>query len=505
MVTKRRAFVRYATPSADGNASPLSFAEDIAMRMLRDDSRWAVRPINTTAFLELVRGVFDTSNDPLGSQRQMDSNMRLWGRYCQHMGTPAWRPDAGALSPNDKMREIVLSAGFIPWALTRMRGRRGNSRAKPSSAYSAYLGVRRSHSQHGIMMVDAKLVRTTLKRMCRRHIKDFGARSLIPKRKEPFTYAMITALCGVKGDLPEVKNGTMLGRTCIKWNSQHGRALRCALVLGARTGMRKSEITLDAGQSFDGTCASRANLSWSLRGKLYITPPLGLLRAPQRGDYAILVPPLSKADQFGEVWGSSPIYLSWQADEPLCAFDALAAIELHDPVNGAARELIPLISPDGAQPFRGTVLATLLAQMIAIVVGKERAKLYSFHSMRIFLACSLLASKATAPQIMALCRWQTEESLAIYARLNPDSYTSLLERSLRADVGSVSTANLPTLSGENTLRELFMAADEELSDAKVTAAAKKHAHWVHKAFRQSCEASIGPRVVSLPGKAVKPA
>ena len=32
---------------------------------------------------------------------------------------------------------------------------------------------------------------------------------------------------------------------------------------------------------------------------------------------------------------------------------------------------------------------------------------------------------------MALCRWQTEESLAIYARLGEADYTRLLERSLQ--------------------------------------------------------------------------
>ena len=133
------------------------------------------------------------------------------------------------------------------------------------------------------------------------------------------------------------------------------------------------------------------------------------------------------------------------------------------------RAATPLISPDGTQPFKGAALAALFGHMLRHVVGPTKAKAYSFHSFRVFLACSLLASGATAPQIMALCRWQTEESLAIYARLNPDVYSNLLERSLRADISSVSTANLPTFSGEDTLRELFRDADTELSDARAAA------------------------------------
>ena len=70
------------------------------------------------------------------------------------------------------------------------------------------------------------------------------------------------------------------------------------------------------------------------------------------------------------------------------------------------------------------------------------------------LACALLASGSTPAQIMALCRWQTEESLAIYARLGEADYTRLLEQSLYADISSVSTANLPVLGAQTALLDL---------------------------------------------------
>ena len=65
----------------------------------------------------------------------------------------------------------------------------------------------------------------------------------------------------------------------------------------------------------------------------------------------------------------------------------------------------------------------------------------------------------TPAQIMALCRWQTEESLAIYARLGEADYTRLLERCLHADISSVSTANLPVLGAHTALLDLFNGAD----------------------------------------------
>ena len=70
-------------------------------------------------------------------------------------------------------------------------------------------------------------------------------------------------------------------------------------------------------------------------------------------------------------------------------------------------------------------------------------------------ACALLAAGATSAQIQALCRWQTEDSLRIYARLNPASYDSLLTAARGSDVSSVTTASLPPLSDELAVRALL--------------------------------------------------
>ena len=51
------------------------------------------------------------------------------------------------------------------------------------------------------------------------------------------------------------------------------------------------------------------------------------------------------------------------------------------------------------------------------------------------------------PRIQAICRWQSEASLRIYARLGLQDYTDALRRALRADISSVSTNNLPQLDG----------------------------------------------------------
>jgi len=338
-----------------------------------------------------------------------------------------------------------------------MRGRKGNARALPDSAHKVLLGVRKWHQKQDVELVAGRLVQLSLKRLCRKHLIDYGAGSLVPTRKEPMTRSMIVALLS-----PE-REGLTVGRgLTLSWATPMGRALRGIIAVLASTGFRKSEVTLDAGQTFDRTCASRASLTWCQRGHLYAAPRPELLRDPQPGDYGLLAPPLSKSDQCGATWGASPIYLHYRAGESLCAFSALADTELHDPVVGP-RESVPLFSPDGGQPFRGSVLDSILRAMLVSTVGAARAKLYSWHSFRIWLACSLLASGASRPQIQALCRWQTEESLDIYARLNGDTYARLLGRAIHADISSVRTTSLEqlVLDNEDLLRQLLIAQESQ--------------------------------------------
>ena len=117
--------------------------------------------------------------------------------------------------------------------------------------------------------------------------------------------------------------------------------------------------------------------------------------------------------------------------------------------------MVPLISADNKRPLATGQLDSMLQRILGGVVGKANASKYSWHSARIYLACSLLAAGASVAQIQALCRWQTEDSLRVYARLNPSSYAALLTRASCADVQSVSVASLPPLSSELAIRQLL--------------------------------------------------
>jgi hypothetical protein len=82
--------------------------------------------------------------------------------------------------------------------------------------------------------------------------------------------------------------------------------------------------------------------------------------------------------------------------------------------------------------------------------------------MRIFLATAMLAAGCSRAQIQAVCRWQTEESLNIYAILGADHYRDILDRVMGVDFTAARATNLasdlPFLSIEDLLRSRVAAA-----------------------------------------------
>ena len=80
--------------------------------------------------------------------------------------------------------------------------------------------------------------------------------------------------------------------------------------------------------------------------------------------------------------------------------------------------------------------------MLRCLMPAAQAAQYSWHSARIYLACALLDAGASSGQIQAMCRWLSEESLHIYARMNETTYSYWLSRAMTARVDSVRTTSL---------------------------------------------------------------
>ena len=87
----------------------------------------------------------------------------------------------------------------------------------------------------------------------------------------------------------------------------------------------------------------------------------------------------------------------------------------------------------------------VLAVLLSTFMSETMRTLYSWHSFRIGLACALLTVNAPCWVIMALCRWRSEESLAVYARLNRTASADWLDKSGVAEINSVQTPNVARL------------------------------------------------------------
>ena len=275
---------------------------------------------------------------------------------------------------------------------------------------------------------------------------------LLPKRKEPFTREILDGL----SDIPSGKV-RVAGRQLLIWESEFGRALWAVLCTLCSTGLRKSEV---GRTSPDETrpIAMRGSVRYRIGGQILASPTADQFRSMGVKDCAILTPPPSKSDQFGTVWGASPIYLAW-GRERRNACRALVAMELGAMVCGGDRLSPPLFSPGGGKAFTGYALDSTLQAMLLSFLPPARVALYSWHSARIYLACALKAAGASPGQIQALCRWVSEQSLHIYARLNETTYSYWLGRAMAAPVNSTRTtslaAGLPPLDDDEIVRGLL--------------------------------------------------
>ena len=153
--------------------------------------------------------------------------------------------------------------------------------------------------------------------------------------------------------------------------------------------------------------------------------------------------------------GALPVELS----DPINAASWLKRPELALPCPGAARRTRALFVEDtkSLTPLSHATVDRYLSRLLRAFLPPAEAAKYSFHSFRVGLACALLAAGCPPATIQALARWRSDESLKIYARLNPSDYASWVSKALLQRTDSATTRGLPTLPllGEFALFESF--------------------------------------------------
>ena len=115
----------------------------------------------------------------------------------------------------------------------------------------------------------------------------------------------------------------------------------------------------------------------------------------------------------------------------------------------------PLLCAGLNVPFTHCQLdRTLQAWVQATGLDVNSAISYSWHSARVYLACALLARGRSPSTIQAMLRWQSADSLRVYACLDASAYATHLDAAAEADVSSVRAAHLPLLDSYNMVLQL---------------------------------------------------
>jgi hypothetical protein len=425
-----------------------------------DSSPFAIPRDRLPLVADLIGDIFELVDDgrPQSTRAQQRSNWKHWTAWCHFLGVNPWRIDTSANSGSDAAgakREAFILAGGLRFIYNRMRPRRSADPVpQPQSALNVILGIRRMHKDKGYPMIAMPMVNSVFRGMMAR-VRDEYADShpdlLLPKRKEPFDRAVIEGISNVRSGSVRYAGQPLI------WESPVGKslwALFCTLLV---TGFRKSEVARRSGTDAH-PIAMRGNLTFRVRGQYLDAPSPAQLASMQVGDCVLIRPPPSKADQFGTVWGASPIYLAWGC-EPRNAARALVEMELADPISTVEqRRVTPLFALNGRALLAGHLDAFLHA-MLRTFMSAAHASQYSWHSARIYLACALLAAGASTGQIQAICRWMTEQSLHIYARMNETAYTYWLNRAMRMPIDSVRATNLaaraPPTDDADLVRQLL--------------------------------------------------
>ena len=422
----------------------------LVVALLNDTSPYALRPTDP-AILASDCAAIDhlVALGPAQSTRRRDlgAPWTRWLTHCAARQTEPWRFDVAANSGIDLLgqrRESILMATFLIAVAFEIKPRSStNSGAKPQSIMANLDAVKRLHKDKGFPMAPSSLAGQVLKGMTRRYVEKYGQEALLPSRKEPFSRREVT-------ELLSLPNGTRLGNFRLNWSSPGGVALQALLQTEAQSGFRKDEVSSNEHSHFD---LSRDHLSFIIGHIVVRNPSTAQLQGMSTGDFVIIRASSSKCDPFAQFWGNNPLYFPFKLTAPINAARALRDLAVARPINDNLRVSTPLFADDAGRPFSASFLDSFLKHAMHII-APARAPLLSWHSWRIYVACTLRASGADDGMIQALLRWKSASSLHIYARLNPEVYGSWLSRAANADTTSVQTTSLPVLSPDGVVATL---------------------------------------------------
>jgi hypothetical protein len=422
-------------------AEPLSGVYALADKLSGDMSIYALCPNDPSRLAAMCSAATEllSRSYNLRTVQRDGKNFKRWERYCRSVGTTPWRDDLSAISSTDPQayqREVVLMVNALIYFYQTITPRPAGSnrtRCKPDSAMNILRAVRRVFKANLIPLMSLAPVTRALHALTRDFMAQFGSAAMIPRRAATFTNELLNLMFVCSGTLQ------VSPRKQIEWQSFEGLNLLAALAVARSSGMRKSELVSNG----DSIALTISSVAWIISGKVVTQPTTQQLKDLTVHDFLVITPPPSKSDQFGVVWGSLPIYIPVR-ESPGNAARLVAQVLLQRP-NATRQE--PLFCSSPGVAFTHSFMAkALTAWIVSVGVSAAQANTFTWHSARVFLACSLLAANRDASTTQAMCRWQTADSLRIYACLSPAAYAQHLDAAFAAPVAAIRAAHIPLIS-----------------------------------------------------------
>ena len=161
----------------------------------------------------------------------------------------------------------------------------------------------------------------------------------------------------------------------------------------------------------------------------------------------MITPPISKADQSGEIHCPFPVYLTFETDH-INAAAAILDIEhrVGADLSDDERRTTALFHDSVRQPYEHHFLHRMLRLVLTHLYSAETASLFSFHSYRAGLATVLHAAGVPDDMIQPICRWMCLESLRRYRVVGLREHERFINGAVGASVDSIQAGNVPKVA-----------------------------------------------------------
>jgi hypothetical protein len=354
-------------------------------------------------------------------------------------------------------------ASFMLWVAPMLKPKKGRLTVKPDSVLAYPLAIMRNFDRRKVLMPKAKALKGEINGLKRAFTRCYGGVASAPHRRQPMSREIWAAIEGLR------EGAQLPGRQ--PWSPKCRRRDAAILGLGRvlwRSGHRVGEIT-GSGRLDDINFLTRASVTFVLSKVIVVDPTPAQLALRKPGDVVNLGPCTSKPDQFGMAHCPFPSVLPFDGS-PTCAAAYIFNLELQEPCRGKDREITPLFCDENGRAYTYDILNRELFLLLKALFGVKVATSLSWHSIRIGLACALMAANCPDHIIQLICRWESPESLKAYRRLGITQHVGWTNSAASASIDATQVANLPILENEWLSPGDRSAADERLGREVMQAA-----------------------------------